>query len=35
MLYHDEELNEEQLKKCFEKFDAKTIEMIQLEYDHD
>lgn len=35
MLYHDEELDEEQLKRCFEKFDSKTIELIKQEYDND
>lgn len=32
MLYHDEELDEEELNKCFAKFDPKTIELIQQEY---
>ena len=32
MLYHDEELDEEELNKCFAKFDSKTIDLIQQEY---
>jgi len=32
MLFHDEELDEEELNKCFSKFDSKTIELIQQEY---
>ena len=35
MLFHDEELNEEELKKYFEKLDPKTIELIKKEYGHD
>ena len=35
MLFHDEELNEEELRKCFEKLDHKTIELIKEAYDHD
>jgi hypothetical protein len=35
LLFHDEELNEEELKNYFEKLDPKTIELIQREYDHD
>jgi hypothetical protein len=35
MLYHDEELNEEELKKYFEKLDPKTIELINEEYTND
>jgi len=35
MLFHDEELNEEELRKCFEKFNPKTIELIKEEYDND
>ncbi len=35
MLFHDEELNEEELRKCFEKLDPKTIKLINQEYDHD
>ncbi len=35
MLYHDEELSEEELKKYFEKLDPKTIELIKEEYSHD
>jgi hypothetical protein len=35
MLYHDEELDEEELYKCFEKFDPKTIELIKEEYEND
>ncbi len=35
MLYHDEELNEEELKKYLEKLDPKTIELIKEEYGHD
>ncbi len=35
MLFHDEELDEEELHKCFEKLDPKTIELIRLEYKND
>ncbi len=35
MLFHDEELNEEELIKYFEKLDPKTIELIKEEYSHD
>ncbi len=35
MLFHDEELNEEELKKYFEKLDSKIIELINKEYEHD
>ncbi|NQV39640.1 MAG: hypothetical protein HQ505_03755 [Nitrosopumilus sp.] len=35
MLYHDEELDEEELNKCFAKFDSKTIELILKEYKND
>jgi len=35
MLFHDEELDEEELNKCFAKFDSKTIELIQKEYTND
>lgn len=35
MLFHDEELNEEELIKCFEKLDPETIELIKEEYAHD
>ncbi len=35
MLYHDEELDEEELNKCFAKFDSKTIELIRQEYKDD
>ena len=35
MLFHDEELDEEELKKCFEKLDPKTIELIRQEYEKD
>jgi len=35
MLYHDEELDEEELNKYFAKFDSKTIELIQKEYKND
>jgi hypothetical protein len=33
MLFHDEELDVEELYKCFEKLDPKTLELIKLEYD--
>ena len=33
MLFHDEELDAEELHKCFEKLDPKTLELIKLEYD--
>ena len=32
MLYHDEELDEEELNKCFAKFDSETIDLIRQEY---
>jgi len=32
MLFHDEELNEEELKKYFEKLDPNTLELIRQEY---
>ena len=35
MLYHDEELDEEELNKYFAKFDSKTIELILQEYKND
>jgi len=35
MLFHDEELDEAELKKCFEKLDPKTIELITKEYEND
>ena len=35
MLFHDEELNEEELKKYFDKLDPKTIELIKKVYEHD
>jgi len=35
MLYHDEELDEEELNKCFAKFDSVTIELILKEYRND
>ena len=35
MLFHDEELNEEELKKYFDKLDPKTIELIKEVYEHD
>jgi hypothetical protein len=35
MLYHDEELDEEELNKCFAKFDSRTIELILKEYRND
>ena len=35
MLFHDEELNEEELIKYFEKLYSKTIELIKEEYAHD
>jgi len=35
MLFHDEELGEEELKKYFEKLDPKIIELINEEYEHD
>ena len=33
MLFHDEELDVEELHKCFKKLDPKTLELIKLEYD--
>jgi hypothetical protein len=33
MLFHDEELGEEELKKYFEKLDSETIELIKQEYE--
>jgi len=33
MLFHDEELDEEELKKYFDKLDSKTIELINQEYE--
>lgn len=33
MLFHDEELNEEELKKYFEKLDPNTLELIRQEYE--
>ena len=35
MLFHDEELDEEELNKCFAKLDPKTIKLLQKEYSHD
>ena len=35
MLFHDEELNEEELHKCFKKLDPETIELITQEYNDD
>jgi len=35
MLFHDEELNEEELRKYFDKLDPETIKLINQEYDHD
>ena len=35
MLYHDEELDEKELYKFFEKLDPKTIELITQEYEKD
>lgn len=35
MLFHDEELDEEELNKYFAKLDPKTIELIQQEYQND
>ncbi len=35
LLFHDEELDEEELNKCFAKLDPKTIELIQQEYHDD
>ena len=35
MLFHDEELDEEELHKCFEKLDPKTIELLRVEYNND
>ncbi len=34
MLFHDEELNEEELKKYFEKLDPNTLELIRQEYEN-
>ncbi len=33
MLFHDEELGEEELNKYFEKLDPETIELINQEYE--
>jgi hypothetical protein len=33
MLFHDEELDEEELQKFFEKLDPQTIEQIQKLYE--
>ncbi len=33
MLFHDEELGEEELKKYFEKLDPETIKLIKQEYE--
>jgi hypothetical protein len=33
MLYHDEELDEKELHKYFEKLDPETIELITQEYE--
>ncbi len=35
MLFHDEELDEEELNKCFAKLDPKTIELLKKEYCHE
>lgn len=35
MLFHDEELDEEELYRYFEKLDSKTVELIRQEYDND
>ena len=35
MLFHDEELTEEELNECFAKLDPKTIELIEKEYEND
>jgi len=35
MLFHDEELDEEELNKIFAQFDSKTIELIRKEYAND
>ena len=35
MLFHDEELDEEELNKCFSKLHPKTIELLKKEYCHD
>ena len=35
MLFHDEELDEEELYEYLEKLDPKTIELIRQEYDND
>ncbi len=34
MLFHDEELNEKELQKLFEKLDPKTIKQIQKLYEN-
>lgn len=34
MLFHDEELDEKELQKFFQKLDSKTIEQIQQLYDN-
>ena len=33
MLFHDEELDAEEICKCFKKLDPETLELIKLEYD--
>jgi|GEM_PF-2961438 len=35
MLFHDEELDEEELNKCFAKLTPETIELLQKEYQND
>lgn len=34
MLFHDEELDEKDLQKFFEKLDSKTIDQIQKMYEN-
>lgn len=34
MLFHDEELDEDALRVCFEKLAPETIELIKLEYEN-
>jgi len=35
MLFHDEELDEEELFKCFKKLTPETLELIKMEYSCD
>jgi hypothetical protein len=35
MLFHDEELDEEELSKCFKKMAPETLDLIRMEYTSD